>query len=83
MCAEFAKDSTEFFDKWTKINREWRSVFFANGHPTEEAAFAAKYGHPRLRDFVRATSDDAPLTGLTLVRTSTMGRMVPFVEVVV
>ena len=63
MCAEFAKDSTEFFDKWTKINREWRSVFFANGHPTEEAAFAAKYGHPRLRDFVRATSDDAPPDG--------------------
>ena len=63
MCAEFAKDSTEFFDKWTKINREWRSVFFANGHPTKEAAFAAKYGHPRLRDFVRATSDDAPPDG--------------------
>ena len=60
MCAEFAKDSTEIFDTWTKINREWRSVFFANGHPTKEAAFAAKYGHPRLRDFVRAKSDGAP-----------------------
>ena len=43
MYAEFAKDTTVFFDTWTKINREWRSVFFANGHPTKEAAFAAEY----------------------------------------
>ena len=60
MYAEFAKDTTVFFDTWTKINREWKSVFFANGHPTKEAAFAAEYGHPRLWNFLHAMRHGAP-----------------------
>jgi hypothetical protein len=56
-CAEFAQDATQFLNTWTKINREWTSVFSVEGHPTKVAAFAAEHGHPRLQEFVSAEGD--------------------------
>jgi hypothetical protein len=60
VCAEFAKDATHFLDTWTKINRAWTSVFFVNGHPTKEAGFADKHGHPRLQQFVSRLEPRVP-----------------------
>eukprot|EP01047_Picozoa_sp_COSAG01_P062225 COSAG01_NODE_7883_length_3009_cov_2.423368_2_plen_664_part_01 len=59
-CAEFTNDATRFLDTWTKINREWTSVFFVDRRPTQEAAFAAEHGHPRLQEFVSAEGGVAP-----------------------